>query len=248
MTEALLVPAGGGLSQGDLVIAPIARVSTNPLVTPDPWDRLDEHEVRVRRGAHADEDIYLAAGRALLMVTSHDCHHDKEWNESVRRHVKAGVDQDAAEQLAEDDDTLDRTFQASPLVPLDDFLPGKRGDLRAGRVVGYFPVPQNYDVGVPEAVVDLTYRVTVDRFAVEERLYGLDATGRAQLRLCLARFDALRSVNLGAELEAAVGSRIVEVSVQRARPMEITLTLENGVAIRLIQQPAEPGGGGRRGL
>ena len=110
MTEALLVPAGGGLSQGDLVIAPIARVATSQLVTPDPWDRLDEHEVRVRREAQADDDIYLATGRALLMVTSHDCHHDKEWNETVRRHMKAGIEQDAAEQLAEEDDTLDRTF------------------------------------------------------------------------------------------------------------------------------------------
>jgi hypothetical protein len=248
MTEALLVTAGGGLSQGDLVIAPVARVTTSSLVTPDRWDRLDEHEVRVRRGAQEDDDIHLATGRALLMVTSHDCHHDKEWNETVRKHMKAGVAQEAAEQLAEEDETLDRTFQASPLVPLDDFPPNKRSDLRAGRVVGFFPVPQNQDVGVPEAVVDLTYRITVDRFSVEERLFGLDQQGRAQLRLCLARFDALRSVNFGAELEAVVGSRIIDVAVQRDSPIEIELTLESGTVIRLLQQPGEPGGGGRRGL
>lgn len=248
MTEALLVPANGGLSQGDLVIAPIARVTNSVLNTPDRWERVDEHELRVRRSGHEDEDIYLAAGRGVLMVTSHDCHHDKEWNESVRQHIKGGVDQDAAEQLAEDDDNLDRTFQASPLVPLDDFPPNKRSELRAGRVVGYFPVPRNHDIGVGEAVVDLTYRATIDRFAVERRLYGLDHTGRAQMRLCLARFDALRSVNLDAELEAAIGSRIIGVAVQRGNPLEVALTLETGKVIRLLQQPVEPGSGGRRGL
>lgn len=248
MTEALLVPANGGLSQGDVIIAPIARVTTSVLHTPDRWERVDEHEVRVRRSAHEDGDIYLAAGRAVLMVTSHDCHHDKEWNESVRRQVKAGLDQDTAERIADDDETLDRTFQASPLVPLDDFPPNKRSELRAGRVVGYYPVSSNYEIGLPEAVVDLTYRATIDRFAVEERLYCLDHAGRAQLRLCLARFDALRSVNLGAELEAAVGSRIIGVAVQRSNPIEVALTLETGAVIRLLQQPGEPGTGGRRTL
>jgi hypothetical protein len=53
--------------------------------------------------------------------------------------VRAGETQLRAEQLAEDDNTLDRTFQASPVVPLEDFPGSRRGDLAAGGVVGYFP-------------------------------------------------------------------------------------------------------------
>ncbi len=245
MTDALLIPAEGGLAQGDLIIAPLARVMAADPSTPDRWDRLDEHEIRIRRNAHEDEDIHLAAGRAVLMVTSHDCHHDKEWNEAVRRMVKSGKAQEAAEELAEMDETLDRTFQASPVVLVGDFHVDKRRDLRDGRIAGFFPLPSNVDAGFSDAVVDLTYRVTIDRFSMERHLFGLDALGRSQLRLCLARFDALRSVNLGVEIEAVVGQRIATVAVSKGNPIEVNLTLDDGTEVRLLQQPAEPGGGGR---
>ena len=119
MTTALLVPAVAGLTQGDLVVAPLSR-TTSAFFTPERWDALDEHRVTIPANGAAGS-IEVFAGRAVLMVTSHDCHHDKEWNEDVRRRVRQGATQSEAEDQAEADTSLDRTFQASPVVRIDDF-------------------------------------------------------------------------------------------------------------------------------
>ena len=246
MTTALLVPSTAGLTQGDLVVAPLSR-TTSRFFTPDRWDALDEHKVTIPANG-ATGSIELFAGRAVLMVTSHDCHHDKEWNEDVRRRVLQGVTQFEAEDQADADTTLDRTFQASPLVKVDDFPATKRDALRRGQVVGYLPVPESTTIGLPPSVVDLTYRVTIDRLAIESRVCGLNDEGRAQLRYSLARFDSLRSVSLGFDLEGVVGHRITDAKVTKNNAIEISITLDNGEKLRFLQQPVDPATGGRRGI
>ena len=248
MTSALLISPAGGLAQGDIVAAPLVRVTSSELFTPPRWDRFDEHHIPIN-DPHTDAGGHsVTGGRAILMVTSHDCHHDKEWNDAIRSHLKKGYSESKAEALASADVTLDRNFLASPLIPLEDFEKSKRGNIAAGRVVGFYPVPCNHPVLDGPAVVDLSYLVTIDRFAIERRIYALSESGRAQLRLCIARFDALRSVNLGAELEAAIGRRITDAIVQKGNPLEVHLTLDDGSTLRFLQQPAEPTPGGRRGI
>ncbi len=246
MTKALLVPSDADLTQGDLVVAPLAR-TTSAFFIPERWDPLDEHKVTIP-GDEANRAIEVFAGRAVTMVTSHDCHHDKEWNEDVRRRVRQGVPQPDAEDQAQADTTLDRTFQGSPLVRLDDFPSNKREALQRGQVVGYLPVPDDPATGLPPSVVDLTYRVTIDRLAIENRICGLNEVGRAELRYCLARFDSLRSVSLGFELERIVGHQISDAQVTKNKAIEITLTLDNGDQLRFLQQPVDPAAGGRRGI
>jgi hypothetical protein len=244
MTQALIVSSKGGLAQGDLIVAPLAR-TTSAFFTPERWDALDEHQITIpAKGSHGAIEIF--AGRAVLMVTSHDCHHDKEWNEEVRRRMKQGLPQADAESQAESDPTLDRTFQASPVVRLDDFPKNKREALQRGQIVGYLPVPDDSATGLPLSVVDLTYRVTIDRIAIESRIGGLNEVGRAQLRYSIARFDSLRSVSLGFDIERVVGRQISDVQVTKNNVIEISLTLDNGEQLRFLQQPTEPAGGGRR--
>ena len=246
MTTALLVPSAARLTQGDLVVAPLSR-TTSGFFTPERWDALDEHRVTIPAN-NSTGSIELFAGRAVLMVTSHDCHHDKEWNEDVRRRVLQGATQPDPEDQAEADTSLDRTFQASPLVKIDDFPASKREALGRGQVVGYLPVPQDTATRLPPSVVDLTYRVTIDRLAIERRVCGLNSVGRAQLRYSLARFDSLRSVSLGFDVEEVVGHRITDAKVTKNTAIEIFITLDNGEQLRFLQHPVDPTTGGRRGI
>lgn len=243
--ESIFRPAQGPLNQGDILIAPIARVASSDFFVPDKWERLDQTEHTVDRSAMDEEKICVLSGRALVMVTSHDCHHDKEWNMERNRLIRSGVDPVEAGAIAESDPTLDRTFQASPLIPLEDFDPGGRGNYRAGRVTGFFPLPAPPDGSFPESVVDLTYRCTIDRKAITGRRWCLSPAARDRLRYAIARFDSFRTVELTETLEAAIGRTISSVRVESTSTLAVQLVLDDGSTLDLVQRPIEPDPSGR---
>lgn len=240
--------AVGPLNQGDILIAPVARVSSIDLFVPDKWDLLDQFEYVVDRSIDNEEDMHVFSGRALVMVISHDCHHDKEWNAERTRLIRLGYDPDEASKLAEGDSTLDQTFQASPLVPLDDFKPNSRGNHRAGRVTGYYPLPQPPDGSFPDSVVDLTYRCTIDRKAITERRWRLTAYAWDRLRYAIARFDSFRTVELSESIEAAIGKSIIDVRVNLVEALMIELELDDDSVLKLVQPPIDPSPGGRSSI
>lgn len=116
-----------------------------------------------------------------------------------------------AEAEATADATLDRTLVVSPLVDPSD-LRGGRGNLLAGRVIGYLPVPAHPEQLVEECVVDLTYQCTVDRFDVV-KVASISEAARKQLRYALIQLHALRTADLGFEVETVVGRTIQKVDV-----------------------------------
>lgn len=242
------VPSDGPLNQGDILVAPVARVCTGDFFVPDRWDRLDQDEHTVHRPDGGGGDVHVLSGRAVVMVTSHDCHHDKEWNAARRRLLGAGHSPQDAETIAEADDAPDRTFQASPLIPLEDFAPGDRGNYRAGRVTGYFPVPESPDGAFPPSVVDLTYRCTIDRKAITTRRWCLSNEARDRLRYAIARFDSFRTVEVAETIEQAVGRSITGVTVDDSSRLAVVLTLDDGSELRLVQPPVEPDPVGRTAL
>jgi len=244
-TEECYQDADGPLNQGDILIAPLARISSSDLFVPDKWDRLDQTEHTVDRSTQGESDLHVLSGRALVMVTSHDCHHDKEWNTERNRLIRAGVDPEEAVRIAEDDQTLDRTFHASPLVPLEDFDPGNRGNHRSGRIAGFYPLPPPPDGSFPESVVDLTYRCTIDRKAITKRRWCLTAPARDRLRYAIARFDSFRTVELAESIEAAIGRSIADIRVDAASALKVELILDDGSVLTLVQPPKEPDPGGR---
>ncbi|WP_419553865.1 hypothetical protein [Candidatus Poriferisodalis sp.] len=237
--------ADGPLKQGDILIAPVARVCSKDFFVPDRWDRLDQTENTVDRAAVGEQDIYVASGRSLVMVTTHDCHHDKEWNQERTRLIRNGVDPELASTIAEDNNKLDRAFQASPLVPLEDLDAGRHGDLRAGRIAGYFPLPPPSDGAFPECVVDLTYRCTIDRKSIEQRRWGLSIPARARFRFAIASFDSFRTFELTEQIETVIGKTIESVNVGSAGPLMVELVLSDGATLQLVQSPIEPDPGGR---
>ena len=243
--DSVFLPTLGPLNQGDILIAPVARVAASDLFTPDKWDRLDQTEHKVERSALGEDNVHVLSGRALVMVTSHDCHHDKEWNVERRRLIRSGIDAQEAEAIAEQDPTLDRTFQASPLVPLADFDSGNRGNYRAGRVVGFFPLPASPDGSFPECVVDLTYRCTIDRKAITNRRWCLSPLARDRLRYTIARFDSFRTFELAETIETFIGKAIADVQIETESGFTIELIFDDASVLKLVRPPAEPDPGGR---
>jgi hypothetical protein len=228
----------GPMKQGDILLAGVARLVAEDRYTPPAWGRLDAYDITIAGARHDGGNLWLGAGSALVMVTSHDCHLDKEWNRRRRALIKAGMTEDEADREAEDDPALDRTFNASPLIrPEETGL--DRGNLMEGRIVGYLPIPASDDGLVPEAVVDLTYRVTLDRLDIV-RVAGVTDTVRTQLRYALARLETLRATSLGFEVEAVVGRHIEHVTIPNTNPLLVRLELEDGQTLELLQQPAEP--------
>jgi hypothetical protein len=237
--------------QGDVLLGAVARVVADDAFAPAHWRALDERVFQthdeVRRAERVVPAVRVAAGRALVMVTAHDCGLDKEWNHKVRALIGSGTEEQAARAQSEEDLSLDRSFSVSPLVdPATVEVAGQPVDpglLRAGRIVGYLPVPELVVDGrrvVPESVVDLNYRSTLDRLAYAERISAISEEGRARLRYGLARLDVLRSPTLTVELSAAVGQEIKAARIAKRNPLVVELTLANGEVLRLLQQPGSP--------
>jgi hypothetical protein len=237
------VPVDGPPKQGDLLLAGVTRLVAHDRFRPPAWNRLDAYDATIEIAGDTP-DLRLMAGPALVMATSHDCHFDKDWNRRRSSLIREGYAEEDADRIASADSTLDRTFNASPLLWPDEVGRDRRA-LLDGKILGYLPVPASQDGDVPEAVVDLTYRVTLDRLDVH-RVASISETARAQLRYALAHLDSLRATKLGFEIEQAVGRTIKDVSVSRERRLFVRLHLDDGTNLDLLQQPDEPGPGPSR--
>lgn len=231
------------LQQGDIVLAPIGRLQQPTSTRPARWQTLDQREVEIGFPSPMGP-VSSVLGYAVAIVTTHDCQMDKEFIERIRQLRKGTqLPLDQAEQLAEADADLDRYINVSPLVPLS-AVRADETNLRDNSVIGLFHIPERRERGIEESVADLTYRATVDRHTVVERLATLSETARLHLRYGLARLDSFRTPRIGFELEEAVGKRIASVSRHEANPLVVVLELADGTSLELVQQPAEIRTGG----
>lgn len=243
--------------QGDILLGAVARVVGTDDFAPLRWRLLDEARAELlptrsmgRLGLPA---VRVAAGRALVMVTTHDCGMDKEFNAAVTELMGpdgTAMSEEAAMRRAEDRDDLDRSFQVSPLVdPGTVHVAGNAVELdllMAGRIIGYLPVPElvvNGRLVIPASVVDLGYRTTLDRLAYTQRITCISEQARQQLRYALARMDVLRSPSLEAALSDAIGQRIVKARVHKKNPLLVQLSLEDGGTVELMRKPGSPPAG-----
>lgn len=224
--------------QGDIVLCGVSRVIAGDHFSPPQWESLDAHFLQVEDAWDAGHSLGLAAGICLAMVITHDCQLDKEWNQRVRELEKGGTETQDAERDASADTTLDRTLVVSPLVDLTE-LRGGRGNLLAGKVIGYLPVPTHPEHLVDECVVDLTYQCTIDRLDVV-KVASISEAARKQLRYALIQLDALRTADLGFEIEAVVGRTIQKVEVPARDPLMVRIQLDDGKVIQLLQQAGTP--------
>jgi len=224
--------------QGDILLCGVSRIIAADHHTPAQWESLDAHFLQIEDAWGKGHPLNLAAGIGLAMVITHDCQLDKEWNQRVRELEKGGTPLEQAEEEATADTTLDRALVVSPLVDPGD-LRGGRGNLLAGRVIGYLPVPAYPEQLIDECVVDLTYQCTVDRQDIV-KVTSITEAARKQLRYALIQLDALRSAELGFEVETVVGRKIEKVDVPKRDPLTVRIQLDDGQVIHLLQQPGTP--------
>ena len=134
--------------QGDIVLCGVSRIVADDRHSPPQWESLDAHFLEIDDAWDTGRSLWVAAGIGLAMVVTHDCQLDKEWNQRVRELQRGGTPLERAEEEATADTTLDRSLVVSPLVDPTE-LRGGRGNLLAGKVIGYLPVPPH-----PEQLVD----------------------------------------------------------------------------------------------
>ena len=224
--------------QGDVVLCGVSRIVADDRHSPPQWESLDAHFLEIGDAWGTGRSLGVAAGIGLAMVITHDCQLDKEWNQRVRELERSGMTRERAEREAASDVSLDRTLVVSPLVDPSE-LRGGQGNLLAGKVIGYLPVPAHPDNLVAECVVDLTYQCTTDRLDVA-KIASITEAARKQLRYALIQLDALRTADLGFEVEAVVGRTISKVDVPARDPLTVRLQLDDGQVIQLLQQPGAP--------
>lgn len=224
--------------QGDIVLCGVSRIIADDRHSPSQWESIDAHFLQVDDAWEEGKPLSISAGIGLAMVVTHDCQLDKEWNQRVRELERGGMEADEAERDASADATLDRTLVVSPLVDTAE-LRGGRGNLLAGKVIGYLPVPTHPEQLITECVVDLTYQCTIDRLDVV-KVASVSEVARKQLRYALIQLDALRTADLGFEVEAVVGRTIQRVEVPARDPLTVRIQLDDGNVIQLLQQPGTP--------
>ena len=246
------------LQQGDILVGSVARIASEDRHTSAQWSVLDAifHESMPAKssvGGSIYPALVLVGGRELTMITTHDCGLDKEFNVVLNQITKnnPGVDVEEVAKDVEQRADLDRFFQVSPLIdPTTIFIGGKLVDqenLMAGKIIGYLPVPEflkNNQVIIPECVVDLSYRSTVDRFSYERRLSSISETARQSLRYALMKLDSLRTPSALTQLNEIFGQSVTSVQVSKKNSLLIQLSFENGTNIELLRTPASPDSGG----
>ncbi len=109
-------------------------------------------------------------------------------------------------------------------------------------------MPACPDGAFPESVVDLTYRCTIDKRAISNRRWCLNAASRDKLRYAIARFDSFRSLDVGEKIEAAIGRTITDVAVDTSNRLAVAISLDDGSVLHLVQPPGEPDPSGRTAI
>lgn len=243
---------GRPLQQGDIfATSGIIRITSSENdSSPTAWAAYDKTRSALAGPIHNSVGLDSIGGRALTMVLSHDCQLDKEINIAARALMKkdSKLSEAAAFEIAEDDDELDRYIIVSPIVDADRLLAARDqnslSELIAGRVIGYFPLPDSPSRNLEGVIVDLSYRATVDRLTLTDRLTSLSDPARLQLRYALARMDSLRTPDIGEDLMAAVGQKVVDIKLPKRGNQTIMLILENGKSIEVLPKPGNTPQGG----
>ena len=236
------LPQPEALQQGDIYFAPLVRIESSDALE-HPWSQIDQIEVELPFPSEDEEDQILPlikAGYSPVMVLSHDCQMDRQMNSEFKRLRKEtpGLSKETALSTLESDPNLDRFVTVAPILSLANFRTGL-SQVKSGEVIGMFYVAPTLMSEIDtDSVVDLNYISTVDRSLLRHRVASLSSENVGRLRIALARLYALRSPEIGFELEEAVGQRIIGLRRDDSSPTEIFIQLKDGTELELLLKPA----------
>jgi hypothetical protein len=234
------------LRQGDIVLGPsvvlqAAAGSADPAEPPrvvgEPTESL------VWSASDLVPGLAVEASFGPVLVLSHDCELEKEFNERVTTLVADGWTEADAVAEASADPTLDPFVVVAPLLPYDAFDPERRPGIRAGQRIGVLPIDLlPLDGG--DYAVDLFRPVTVrvEMLPRSAKVASLARPSVYELRYKLSEAYASRDLSVLAELEALVGHTIVGVEAlpKSAKKTSVVLHLDEAESVHLeIRRPRD---------
>jgi hypothetical protein len=188
-------------------------------------------------------DVSAAARFSPILVVSHDCDLEKDFNERVLELMAEGSSEEEAVAAAEGDPTLDPFAVIAPLLPFSD-LPAKRhAGVLNGQRIGYYPILQLPRDG-GDYFVDLGQlsTVSVQLLPQHGKVASLAAESIFELRYKISEAYAFRDLAVLHELERLTGRTIVRASAlpKSGKKTSLQLFLDDGDAVHLeIRKPRE---------
>ena len=239
------------LRQGDVILAPATvLVSADEAPTADapalpPRYLGDRVETLLwSKSTRLAPDVVAETVFAPVLVLSHDCQLEKDFNEHVRNLVKEdGMPLDDAIAHASADPSLDPFAVVAPLQPYSDIPEHRHAGIRSGDRIGYYALDALPGDG-GDYVVDLGRACTISVRLLPQaaKVASLSPASAAELRYKLAEAYAIRELSVIAELEAMVGHCIMRAeAVPKSRKKSaVILHLDNGDLLHLeIRRPRD---------
>jgi hypothetical protein len=244
------------LSQGDICLAPAAMIwsaatlAPPPVIPPAPTDVGETVFVRGwQRGRATPDlipDITLATSFSPVLVVSHDCEIDREWNDWVEMRVADGQSEDEARAEADARHDLDARIVVAPLLPYAAHVLREQSwdAVRRAQKIGYFPLAPMPALGGAEYLVHLSRLCAIERRLLHRdvRVLSLTDEARQLLRYKVAEAISSRHLSVLSKLESAVGHCIEDVHVMKQKRADVTaaLLLDDGSEVQ-IGVRADPG-------
>lgn len=240
------------LRQGDIILAPTAVLRTLDEVEdlgeaispmPDELGRTTHSLIWVPPEDREELAVVVESVVTPVLVLSHDCQLEKDFNERVRELMAGGMDVEEAQGIASSDPTLDPLAVVAALQPYEAFPAHRHAGIRSGDRIGYFPV-NNLPQDGGDYAVDLGRLTTISVQLLPQagKIASLASTSVAELRYKLAEAYSIRDLSVLLELEGMVGQTIqrVEALPRNKKKTSLVLHLANGEIVHLeIRKPRE---------
>lgn len=240
------------LSQGDIALAPTAVIWSPDRYHPD-FSKIPSPPPLGQTVFVPAWDDYSKEGMPIpvvearwspVMIVSHDCEIDKEFNRELARLLGRGYAEDEAVRIASDNPELDKLIVVSPIVGYHEVPDDQWEGIASGSRIGFFPIPPAPVFNGEPLLVDLTRLASVDRLLLTryEKLASLTNEAAGVLRFKISESYSSRGLALLAELEAMVGHTINQVEVQgkSKKATVVMLHLSNGEQTAIeIRRPRE---------
>ena len=250
MTEYLPLP-NATLRQGDVVLAPsVVLLAAHEVditgFLADPPDQLGDpvYSLPWRPGESSlAPDVVAETVLSPVLVLSHDCQLEKDFNEAFSLLVSHGLSREEARSAAASVPGLDPWAVVAPLQPYNEVPEHRHEGIRAGTRIGYLALDTlSHDGG--DYLVDLgrACTVSVRLLPREFKLASLAPASVAELQYKLAEIYAIRDLAVVSELQAMIGQRIVDVEVlpKSRKKTALVLRLEDGDLVHLeIRRPRD---------
>lgn len=178
-----------------------------------------------------------------VLVLSHDCDLEKEFNERVRELIAGGVPQEQAVAAAEADASLDPFAVVAPLRDFSELPAERHAGVRQGQRIGFFPILQlPRDGGDYFVDLGLVATVSVQLLPHAGKVASLAPESVYELRYKLSEAYAIRDLAVLQELERLTGRTILRATAlpKSGKKTSLQLFLDDGDIVHLeIRKPRE---------